>query len=123
MLASDFCSLCDSEVRAALLASHACGSTAAVLPTSSLAGCPRLANMPAPAAPRHTIPKLELLLANKASPPTATRPLLPRPLQKQKGDMGCLSLFGAPRVQPLNDYRLLYFVKKCLDAYMVSGWL
>ena len=38
----------------------------------------------------------------------------------QGGDLGCRALYGAPRVQPLNDYRLIYFVKKCLDAYIVS---
>ncbi len=44
----------------------------------------------------------------------------------QKGDLGCRALYGAPRVQPLNDYRLIFFVKKCLDAYIVSylaDWL
>ncbi|PRW45472.1 hypothetical protein C2E21_6076 [Chlorella sorokiniana] len=35
-------------------------------------------------------------------------------------DLGCSALYGAPRVQPLNDYRLIYFVKKCLDAYIAK---
>ena len=47
---------------------------------------------------------------------------LPLP-QAGKGDLGCRALYGAPRTQPLNDYRLIYFVKKCLDAYIVSDCL
>ena len=53
-------------------------------------------------------------------------PFLTLPLQPclpQKGDLGCRALYGAPRTQPLNDYRLIYFVKKCLDAYIVSDCL
>ncbi|PRW45573.1 lysosomal Pro-X carboxypeptidase-like [Chlorella sorokiniana] len=38
----------------------------------------------------------------------------------QNSDLGCRALYGAPRVQPLNDYRLIYFVKKCLDAYIAK---
>lgn len=46
---------------------------------------------------------------------------LPQPAPGlQRGDLGCRALYGAPRVQPLNDYRLIYFVKKCLDSYIVS---
>ncbi|KAI7838650.1 hypothetical protein COHA_007576 [Chlorella ohadii] len=37
-----------------------------------------------------------------------------------KGDLGCRALYGAPRVQPLNDYRLIFFVKKCMDAYIAK---
>ena len=51
-----------------------------------------------------------------------TRFPAPQPycLPAQRGDLGCAAFYGSPRVQPLNDYRLIYFVKKCLDAYIVS---
>ncbi|PSC75054.1 hypothetical protein C2E20_1724 [Micractinium conductrix] len=35
-----------------------------------------------------------------------------------QGDMGCAGMLGVPRPQPLNDYRLLFMVKKGLDAYL-----
>ncbi len=62
--------------------------------------------------------------ANQAFSTWLTLPTQHLPLPfLQKGDLGCRALYGAPRVQPLNDYRLIYFVKKCLDAYIVScGW-
>ncbi|KAL4437779.1 hypothetical protein ABPG77_005691 [Micractinium sp. CCAP 211/92] len=37
-----------------------------------------------------------------------------------QGDLGCNSVLGAPRVQPLNDYRLIFMVKKGLDEYMAQ---
>ena len=59
--------------------------------------------------------------ANQAFSSWLTLPIQHLPLPfLQKGDLGCRALYGAPRVQPLNDYRLIYFVKKCLDAYIVS---
>ena len=39
----------------------------------------------------------------------------------QRGDLGCLGIVGAPRVQPLNDYRLLFMVKKGLDTYLKNN--
>jgi hypothetical protein len=30
-------------------------------------------------------------------------------------------MVGTPRVQPLNDYRLLFMVKKGLDTYLINN--
>lgn len=38
-----------------------------------------------------------------------------------QGDLGCAGLLGAPRVQPLNDYRLVFMVKKGLDQYLANN--
>jgi len=38
-----------------------------------------------------------------------------------QGDMGCAGMLGVPRPQPLNDYRLIFMVKKGLDQYMANN--
>ena len=40
---------------------------------------------------------------------------------QQGGDQGCAQLLGAPRVQPLNDYRLLFMVQKGLATYLKAN--
>lgn len=49
---------------------------------------------------------------------TSLHPPLHPPLQ---GDVGCAGNLGVPKVQPLNDYRLIFFVKKGLDQYMARN--
>ncbi|KAL4422920.1 hypothetical protein ABPG75_009117 [Micractinium tetrahymenae] len=41
--------------------------------------------------------------------------------ESDRGDIGCAGMVGAPRVQPLNDYRLIFMVKKGLDEYMAKN--
>ena len=53
--------------------------------------------------------------------PTAIPCNLPALLLQEAGDVGCARRFGAPRVQPLNDYRLLFMVKKGLDTYLKNN--
>ena len=75
------------------------------------AGC-QLLEAGTPAAEMHVVVARRSMLCN--IPAAFSLP------QAGKGDLGCQALYGAPRTQPLNDYRLIYFVKKCLDAYIVS---
>ncbi|PSC68210.1 hypothetical protein C2E20_8205 [Micractinium conductrix] len=54
-------------------------------------------------------------------PPPPPPPSPPSPPPSPPGDVGCGTLVGAPKAQPLNDYRLLFTVKKGLDAYMTRN--
>ena len=46
---------------------------------------------------------------------------LPYLCLQSSGDQGCASMVGVPRVQPLNDYRLLYMVHKGLETYLKAN--
>ena len=58
---------------------------------------------------------------NSLSPLSHAHPRLSLSGFSVQGDIGCSGMVGVPRVQPLNDYRLLFMVKKGLDTYLKNN--